>query len=364
MNKKSLLLTSCISLAVMSLFCASAYAQMAPQGTTTMPASAVPVSNMQAPPSTPWYQLPDNAFNPISTRLLSDPLFLPLRGQIFGTTAYTYTNPTSDHYNYLGAKVSSTSASNNLFDQTLAYGFTDAFSFHLSMGYGFDQSDTTNARTGISDTTKDFGFTNPTFGTTYRILDQAQHYPVDVDITANYAPSVFDSKAATLGQAGTVAAGRDVATLSVLVGREMKDFSIAGVATAHYEGTNKDEALGTGDTIKQDSYFDYGLTLETQTRFTNRISLDLDLGYTVPESKTTTINENTGRIASDALAGTFSVSTALNYQFIMNKLVGGLTYTYNDNSDTAANYTNFRLDTDQKNNSSNVFGARLQYLFF
>lgn len=302
-------------------------------------------------------------FAPMSDRLISDPLFLPLKGQVFGTTSYTYGNQTGDRYNSIGTRTSSFSNDTNLFTQSFAYGFTDELSAHISMGYGFDSNDTTTLSSGVTTSGAANGWTDPTFGVTYRILDQARHSPVDIDVTANYAPDLISDKATGGGHLGSIAPGRDVATLTGTVGREMRVFTVAGTATAEHYGVQEYTALSTNDTYKAGSFWDYTLGIKTETRFTQRASFELGLGYSLIGARNSTTNEASGITSTGEGANTLAVNTALNYSIIPNLLVAGLTYTYDDYSNTATDRVIATQNVGTQNHMQNVYGARLQYLF-
>ncbi len=362
MNNSTLLQTTCLSLCI-ALLPLSAHAQAMSGQQSSQPTYMDQVDVQPPHPygaATPGTSM----FAPISDRIISDPLFLPLKGQVYGTTSYTYSNPTGNRYNSAsGVQTSSFSNNDNLFTQYLAYGFTDQLSAHISMGYGFDTSDTTTLSSGVTSSGASNGWTDPTFGVTYRILDQAKHSPVDVDVLANYAPDLISDKAAGGGHLGSIAAGRDVATLTGTVGHEMRSFTVAGLATAQYHGVQSYNALANGDDYKSTAYWDYTLGVATETRFTQRFSLDLGLGYTLGSSRYTTTNQANGVASTSESAGTFYVNTALNYHIIPNRLVAGLTYTYDDYGNTATDQTIVTNDVGTQNHMQNVYGARLQYLF-
>jgi hypothetical protein len=80
-------------------------------------------------------------------RVLSDPLYLPLKGQFYGETVYTLSTPQGD--NLKGSTpTGSFNSSNNLIDQTIAYGITDDLTVRVTMGYGSNERDSTSAVTG------------------------------------------------------------------------------------------------------------------------------------------------------------------------------------------------------------------------
>ena len=96
-------------------------------------------------------------------------------------------------------------------------------------------------------------------------------------------------------------------------------------------------------------------------RFTDRFSLNLGVGYTVVDGYNAS-NVNTGAAWTAIPSNTLAFNAALNYHFIPNRLVGGLTYTYADYSDNASDSTSGSSNSETKNYSGNIVGVRMQYL--
>jgi len=307
------------------------------------------------------YQTAASMFEPISDRIISDPLFLPLKSQFYGATSYTFDQSKSGAYNYQGKKTADSSTDANTFAQTLLYGVTDKLTLRLSDSYAFAKAFKATSSTGSNTTNNDEGFVNPTIGTTYRIIDQSSA-PADMDVTLNISPDAFKDKEAGSGHDGTEASGNQPVTFTADIGREMKAFTIDGSFSTVYEGNRYYEVLSNNDNYYEHQYFNYVFAMNTQTRLTDRLSFNLGSGYTIADKAYLT-NLSTGTKSLVTPANTWDVTSALNYHFIPNKLVGGLTYTYDDFSNGKSTYTTVTSDTETKNHYANIFGARVQYLF-
>lgn len=306
------------------------------------------------------YEAATSPFAPISDRIISDPLFLPLKSQLYGTTSYAYNMSSSDNFNHAGMKTAAHTDANT-FAQTLLYGITDQLTLRLTDSYEFNKAFKALSSTGAATTNSNEGFINPTIGTTYRLLDQSNS-PADMDISLNIAPDAFRAKEAGSGKDGTVASGNQPITFTTSIGREMKIFTIDGSFSTIYAGNRYYEALTNNDNYYEQEYFNYNFAINTQTRFTDRLSLNLGAGYTIADKAYVT-NLSTGTKYTATLANTLDFTAAINYHFIPNKLVGGLTYTFDDFSNGKSTYATASSDTETKNHYANIFGARVQYLF-
>jgi hypothetical protein len=68
---------------------------------------------------------------PDASRVVSDPAYLPLGGQLFGSTEYSNGNTSSNTDNYLAAPKSSNNTLSNTVNQAFEYGITNIFSGEL-----------------------------------------------------------------------------------------------------------------------------------------------------------------------------------------------------------------------------------------
>src|SRR4051794_18093800 len=96
---------------------------------------------------------------PTADRIISDPTYLPLKGQVYGETGYGYAETDGSLFDGAGANTATTSNNLNDLTQRLAYGITDALSVRASIGYGWG-SDHRATALGTTDADRD-GFENP-----------------------------------------------------------------------------------------------------------------------------------------------------------------------------------------------------------
>ena len=130
-------------------------------------------------------------FDPIDTRIISDPFFLPLKGQVYGATVFTLNSPSGDSFK-AGVQTGSFHSSNSLIDQTFALGVARDFTIRAAMGFASNHRDSTAMATGDVTTGNSSGFNDPTFSATLRILEQLRS-PLILDLTASYSPNLIDA---------------------------------------------------------------------------------------------------------------------------------------------------------------------------
>jgi hypothetical protein len=315
---------------------------------------AAPTSQSSSPSSD------SGPLDPRNTRIVSDPLYLPLKGQVYGVTAYTLDMPKGDNYK-AGVKTGSFQSSDSLINQTLAYGLLNDLTIRLAMGYGVNQRDLTAETTGDVTTGNASGFSDPILSATYRVLDEIRS-PAIVDLTGSYSPDAITSKASGGGNDGTIARGGRTAGFSLAVGREMKSFTIAGTAATTYVGREVTELLSNSTSSESDAHWSYDIGLDTQTRFTDRVSLNAGVSYTTAGNYTVS-NVQTGNPHPYDAPHTRALNVALNGHFLPNRLVGAITYTYNNYTDAQNTFARPASDTAVQNRIGNVVGVRLMYAF-
>ncbi|MGI8841451.1 MAG: hypothetical protein ACR2F8_11825 [Caulobacteraceae bacterium] len=297
-------------------------------------------------------------FTPIGDRILSDPTYLPLQGQFFGDTNYGYERGDGDIFDASGAQTAATRHTQNLVHQNFAYGVTDALSLNVGIGYGFSDHNRVVTENGTN-TTSQSGWEDPTLGATYRLLDQRNH-PVSLDIMGEYSPDAFESRDATPTRDGTIARGGSEVDLGVGLGRETKIFTIRGVFFDKYFGTSTTYNPTLGVTADTDSFWVPSVGVQTQSRFTDRLSANVGADYNFNGSPRVV---SAAGVAHTAKLGDYqTVNVALNYHFIPNRLVGSVNYhhTFNDRTDEV--FADPALDFSRDRSSDGV-GAELRYVF-
>jgi hypothetical protein len=221
-----------------------------------------------------------------TTRILGDPAYLPLAGQVYGDFSYTYSAQTYDYQNnqYPGAIVYSWNKSGNDFLPHLAYGITDDISVSAALGWGNLRSTDVYTYTeylfppggGVTTEPKQarvsyrsLGADNPQFAVTWRAIDQ-RTAPVNVDLSASYAPNIFVARDASVVNQGTIASGGQFAAFDASVSRETRVFTARGYVTFSYDGS-RDVLQGTGlgrdvDTLRVGAHPEYTIGAQTETR--------------------------------------------------------------------------------------------------
>ena len=294
------------------------------------------------------------------TRIISDPLYLPLGGQFYGATAYTLSKPEGDNVK-AGTQTGSFTSSNSLLDQTVAYGITRDLTVRVTMGYGSNARDSTSAVTGDVTNGNSHGFNDPTVSATYRLLDELR-VPVILDLTGSYSPNAIHATAAGGGSDGNIARGGQSAGFSLALGRVMRSFTIAMTGGGTSIGRQTTELLSNGTSTASDSHWNYNVGVATQTRFSRRASLNVGASLATTGSYGV-VNVESGNPRTSEGPDTRSVDVALNYHFVPNRFVGALTYTYNNDTDSKNIFPNPASNTSVTNRFGNVVGVRLMYAF-
>ena len=296
----------------------------------------------------------------VETRVLSDPLYLPMKGQVFGATGYTFGRPTGENFK-AGSETGTFSSDDNTFAQTLAYGVTNRLTARIGFGYGVNERDSTADATGDVTVGNSRGFSDPTFSVTYRLVDELTA-PFILDVTGGYSPDLVTAVASGGVGEGSMGRGGQNADLAVTIGRVTRAFTLAGTVTTTHVGEQTTEQLANGTSTAAAAHWSYAAGVATQTRFTSRASVDA--GVTVGGAANyTVLNLTNDNSHTYAPAVTRSLNLALNYHFQPNRLVGSLTYAYDNNTDASNTFAKSTSDTTVKDRTGNTVGFRLLYAF-
>ncbi len=296
-------------------------------------------------------------FTPNSMRILSDPAYLPYRGQLEGITGYSNQRSTADVDNYTGIMTHSYSTTANSLAQTIAYGVTDDFTLRLAEGYAWRS--TSNSSTGLS--TSANGFSNPALGATWRVLDQRTR-AFNWDIAGSFAPNVFNPKGASPTQDGTVARGGTATTLGTAISYETDLLTLYAAGHASYLGT-RDILNANGTTTSYGSNWQYSLDFETQTRLNRVFSLNAGIGRQFNRGATG-INDTSLLTFQNNPGDVTHFTVALNYHITPATLVASLEYRYDSYEDSSSYYpTKPASNTSTQNHHANALGLTLEYVF-
>jgi len=295
---------------------------------------------------------------PYPGRILSDPNFLPMGGQFYGTTAYTHGWTDGNSANYAGLDTSSFHVNTNTLDQLFAYGVTDNLSVGASIEYAPIDYREVDYASGGSTTLDSSGFSDPTFGATWRLLDQ-NAYPVDVDFLGSYTPDWIDAHTASAFQDGTVARGGQSGTVGGALGYDTRSFGIRGAFTADFYGDSSSYNLANGDTLQTQGHTNYDLSVATQTRLNELVSVNAGVDHTFA-TNTSAVNLSTGAPHYSEPGNETALQLALNYNFAPTFVISA-TYAHDFYDDGRTYYDNPVLDTETRDKSGNIVGVKLYY---
>ncbi|HWA90601.1 MAG TPA: hypothetical protein VG889_11230 [Rhizomicrobium sp.] len=323
--------------------------------TTILAAAGVIAAGSQA------YALDDTPDTPDTTRIVSDPLYLPLEGQIYGQSAYRWSSASDDVFDATGARAASVQSTGNSLAQQFQYGISDDLALRLDWGYDW-RSVSRHDVTGTDILRSASGWTDPSFGVTWRAIDQRDGGPFSLDLRADYSPDAFPSKSATADDEGTIARGGQGVDLGATIGHQTRDFTIAALFDANYFDGRKTVNTTTGGFSTTDALWNYTLGLESQLRLDDAASINAGIGHTFANNATV-FNSNTG-LTHISTGGDFTdLSVAFNYHFVPNTLVGSVGYQHNFYDDSRNLFPASPADnTAVRNKGEDVVGVTMRYV--
>jgi len=301
------------------------------------------------------------AESPDSGRYLSDPAFLPKAGQIEGRTELIQSNSSYDLIDTNGTKSDIIKGEGLMLRQMVGYGVTDRFTLRLTDDYALEtQYD--NQLTSTQDKTKSSGLHDPKISAAYRLIPQGKN-PYNLDLSGFFKPTVFRAQEASTDKHGTVANGGATYGLGAAVSRVNKSFTLRGsMDVVRYEqATSKHLSDGSTTTTGGRTALDLGL--QGQWRFLRRMSLDADLGYEMSTSNKIGNNGSTPWGATQDNGDIFKGSLGLAYDFIPERLIGGLYYEYTQADKTGYSDLNNFSVSKMTNQREDAYIFRLHYLF-
>lgn len=299
-------------------------------------------------------------FTPIGDRIITDPTYLPLRGQVFGQSGYAYDRADGRGFDASGAEFQSRRRTADVVDQSFSYGLTDDLAVNVGIAYQFSGRTRVNFADGFK-ATGESGFENPTFGLTWRLLDQRTH-PASLDLFGAYAPDVFANETANGGEDASVARGGPEFDIGAGLGRETRFFTIRGEVKGRYLGVATLDNITSGATVRTASYWVPSVGVSTQSRLNDRVSVNVGADYNF-NGDPRVVNDVSGVEHVAQLGDYQDVNVALNYHFIPNALVGSVSYRHefhdrNVNAFVADPTLNTAFDR-----SSDGVGVKLSYVF-
>jgi len=304
-------------------------------------------------------------FSPDASRVLSDPAYMPLRGQVFGSTEYTYGETSSTTDNPIGALKFSTKTLSNTVNQVLGYGLTSDFELRVSDSYEWPSTTNSYPNGGVTVTHSD-GFIDPTFTALLRVVDQQDH-PISWDLLASYSPNLISAQSADPVENGSVGRGGASGTFGTAISQETRGFTFYIQATATYLDNRSIFNPANNITTRYDPSWQYFINAATQTRFAPQWSFNMNYAETFNDGvRASFVNGGGTTINSLNQPGqTQEFTAALNYHLVPNRFVASLIYNHyfyngvsNINQTIPANGT----QTDEKD--QDVLNGELRYVFF
>ena len=300
-----------------------------------------------------------------ASRVVSDPAYMPLGGQVFGSTEYSYANTGSITNNTLGALKSSNSTLSNTVNQVLEYGLTSQIELRVSDSYEWLSSTNSYADGAVTETRSD-GFVDPTFTALLRVLDQQDH-PISWDLLGSYAPNLINAQSADPVENGTVARGGATGTFGTAISQKTRDFTFYLEGTTTYLANRSIFNPSNNITTSYDPGWQCFVNAATQTRFSPRWSLNLSYSETFNGNVNTSfVNSGGDLVSSVSQSGeVMELTAALNFHLVPNRCV--LSFIYNhyfyagisNTNETLSGSSTMTVEKDQ-----NVFNGELRYVFF
>jgi hypothetical protein len=296
---------------------------------------------------------------PDASRILSDPNYLPVQGQIWGYTNYFHTWSNGSNLNSLGNQTSEFHIDTNELNQFLGYGITDDLMIDASMAYEPGASRNIRFANGSTSTLNSSGLSDPTFGVTYRLLDQLVS-PVTFDLFGSYMPDWISSKIATTTSGGSLANGGQEGEIGAALAEETRFLTVRGDFAVDFLGRRDIDDVATGDTFERGGHTNYTLSLTTQTRLSGQFSVNAGVRHTFQSSSSYT--DSLKNLTSTLHPGDNTVlDLALNYQFIPDTVVGSVIYRHGLTGDTSRTFPTPAADVLTSDQYSNLIGVQLDY---
>jgi hypothetical protein len=292
---------------------------------------------------------------PIPFRLLSDPAYLPLAGQLFGSTAYTISDGSADDFDAAGDKTAKRKSWQQTIKQEVEYGVTNDLAVRVTESYiPLDKTKDEFTAGGATDHDR-AGLTDPSIGLTWRVVDQANSSPVNLDLLADYQANLIDART------NNVAQGGESGEFGAAISKVMPNFTIYGKAAADRYGASSQFDPATPNFVRTGSYWDYLVDLQTQTRLNDLFSINAGVGYVFANNaRVTDVTTGTDHIA--APGDGLKLNAALNYQVVPNSLVASLTYDFRHDYTSKDLFALPAADTFLRNHDDNQFGVKLDYV--
>jgi hypothetical protein len=290
---------------------------------------------------------------PIPFRMLSDPAYLPVQNQWFGSSAFSISESDGDVYNAAGDKTATRKGWEDEITQVLEYGITNDIAVRIADTYvPYDKTKNEFTGGGFADNDRN-GFADPSAGLTWRAMDQANSNSMNLDLIGDYKTNLISANT------GNVARGGEGGDFGLAVSRVMPNFTIYGQALAEWYGDSSELDTSNKNFTRTGSYWDYLLNLQTQTRLGDRFSVNAGAGY-VFANNARVADLTSGVDHTTQIGDGWRLNAALNY-LVQPNIVASLTYDYARDDTTSDIYALPASDTSLRNHDDNRFGVKFAY---
>lgn len=309
-------------------------------------------------------------FTPDASRVLSDPAYMPERGQTYGVTNYSYAKRTGDDYNNNDTRFRSFTVRSSVLNQSFDYGVIDNLSVRVNATYERNSTQY-DFPDGTSATADAYGFRDPGFGVTLRVLEQDDD-SFNWDLVGGYVPTVIEAQRPTSTRDGTVSRGGPLGTFGTAASYKTRSITVYVNAEASYLGASKINVSNSGG-VATETYepsWQYFVGLNTQTRITDMFAINVGVSETINNNSRGTASFNGFPFASfDSRPGNL---TRINVGMALHILPQGLAavlsldhYIYGDSSTGNTQPPNFAptFAGSTKNESANSISLRLLYVW-
>lgn len=304
-------------------------------------------------------------FAPDSSRVLSDPAYMPERGQTYGVTNYAYSKRTGDYYNYLDIWYQSFKIRSSALSQSFGYGVNDNLSVRLIATYERE-----HGLPLVTNATADaYGFRDPGFGVTLRVLDQDDDL-FNWDLIGALVPTVIEAQRPTPTRDGTVSRGGSQGTFGTAASYKMRSITIYVNAEASYLSASKINVSNSGGVAieKYEPSWQSFFGLNTQTRINDMFAINVGMSETINNSTRGTASSNGFPFASfDSRPGNLTrINVAMVLQVLPQELAAVLSfdhymYAESRNGNTMPVIFTEAFDRTTKNASANAISMSLLY---
>ena len=249
---------------------------------------------------------------PDTTRYLSDPSFLTLRGQFISVTSYEYSRRTSDLQNPYGLHTEHLVVDRNAITESLGYGISNRFEAGILLTYSEASQHLTYPVAPGQDLDVN-EFDNPTLFAIYRaFVVPADGFSVDVEGT--FTPALFSNQ----GGAGSVA---------LYVNQEYRSLTVQGEIGGGYNASYSTIHTLNGLAANVGDQTDYLVALRSQFRLTARWSTTVGIVYERDNSYTV-YHPPSGAQVGYGAQGSIDPYAVLGYDIVPNRINLAVEYDY------------------------------------